>query len=86
MRVDASQKPFYVRWRSSPLIAQVEALPAGTVVYSNLPGQLWAVTGRHVLALPDPRLPPARARTRTTARSCGSRAATSRATTVSSST
>jgi hypothetical protein len=35
----------------------VEALPAGTVVYSNLPGPLWMVTGRHVLGLPDPRLP-----------------------------
>jgi hypothetical protein len=49
--------PFYVRWRSSPLISQVEALAPGTVVYSNLPGPLWEVTGRHVLALPDPRLP-----------------------------
>jgi hypothetical protein len=51
------REPFYVRWRSSPLISQVEALPPGTVVYSNLPGPLWEVTGRHVLALPDPRLP-----------------------------
>ena len=53
----AHREPFYVRWRSSPLISQVEALPPGTVVYSNLPGPLWEVTGRHVLALPDPRLP-----------------------------
>jgi hypothetical protein len=51
------REPFYVRWLSSPLISQVEALPPGTVVYSNLPGPLWEVTGRHVLALPDPRLP-----------------------------
>jgi hypothetical protein len=50
------REPFYVRWRSSSLISQVEALPRGTVVYSNLPGPLWQVTGRHVLALPDPRL------------------------------
>jgi hypothetical protein len=52
-----SHQPFYVRWRSSPLISQVEGLPPATVVYSNLPGPLWAVTGRHVLGLPDPRLP-----------------------------
>jgi hypothetical protein len=57
VRVAGAHQPFYVRWRSSPLISQVEALPAGTVVYSNLPGPLWLVTGRHVLGLPDPRLP-----------------------------
>lgn len=51
------REPFYVQWRSSSLIRRVEALPAGTVVYSNLPGPLWVVTGRHVLGLPDPRLP-----------------------------
>ena len=51
------REPYYVRWLSSPLIARVEALPPGTVVYSDLPGPLWEVTGRHVLALPDPRLP-----------------------------
>ena len=51
------REPFYVQWRSSALIRRVEALPAGTVVYSNLPGPLWVVTGRHVLGLPDPRLP-----------------------------
>ena len=39
------------------MISQVEALAPGTIVYSNLPGPLWEVTGRHVLALPDPRLP-----------------------------
>ena len=51
------REPFYVQWRSSSLIKRVEALPADTVVYSNLPGPLWMVTGRHVLGLPDPRLP-----------------------------
>jgi hypothetical protein len=57
VRVSGSHQPFYVRWRSSPLISQVEALPPATVVYSNLAGPLWEVTGRHVLGLPDPRLP-----------------------------
>jgi hypothetical protein len=48
--------PFYVRWRASPLIRKVEALPPGTTIYSNLPGPIFVVTGRHAIGIPDPRL------------------------------
>jgi hypothetical protein len=35
----------------------VKALPSTVVIYSNLPGQLFLMTGRPVLALPSRQLP-----------------------------
>lgn len=52
----ASRDPFYVRWRASPLVAAIKALPPHTTIYSNLPGPIFVVTGRHALGVPDPRL------------------------------
>jgi hypothetical protein len=57
VRVSSAHAPFQARWRTSPLIRAVKALPSGVVIYSNLPGQLFLMTGRPVLALPSRQLP-----------------------------
>ncbi len=40
-------------WRSSPIMQAVRELPRGTVVYSNAPDAIWAVTGRAVSTVPE---------------------------------
>jgi hypothetical protein len=41
------------RWRSSPAIAAVRALPASTRIYSNAPDAIYILTGRPALWLPN---------------------------------
>jgi len=56
-RVSSAGAPFQERWKRSSLVASITALPEGRAVYSNLAGQLFIASRRHVLQLPDPRLP-----------------------------
>jgi hypothetical protein len=52
----AQPSTLHTVWPHSELIARIKALPPGTVIYSNLSGPLFFITGRQVIQLPNEQL------------------------------